>query len=178
MNNHLTDDILFKKYIKASKIYGEYGAGDTTYFASIEPTIEEIHSVESDFGWIEATKKRLVRPATFYYKEMDTKFMNWGHPGPNATDEQKRAYSDPIPAPLDFVLIDGRFRVACALKLHAVISDSTIVAFDDFLNRPHYDVVLGYYDVIERGKTMVILKKNKNMIPSKEMIQKYELNVD
>ena len=109
---------------------------------------------------------------------MDTQFKNWGHPGPNATDEQKRAYSDPIPAAVDFVLIDGRFRVACALKLHGTISNSTFVAFDDFLNRPHYHIVLAYYDIIEKGKTMVILKRNPNTFPSKDLIRQYELNVD
>lgn len=147
-------------------------------FASHVPTIETLYSVESDRVWIEQTRARLTRPVTFLYKEMDTAPMSWGHPGPKATEEQKRAYSDPIPAALDLVLIDGRFRVATALKLHQVISDTTYVAFDDFLIRPHYHLVLDFYKVIQKGKTMVILQRDPDRVPPVELIRQYELNVD
>ena len=187
MNGYLTDASLFRKYVANSKVYGEYGAGDSTYYAALEPSVIEIHSVESDSKWIEdtrarlnavASKNRLAHPAIFHYKEMDTAYKNWGHPGPKATSDQKRAYSDPIQAPLDFVLIDGRFRVATALKLHQAISDSTLVAIDDFLNRPHYHLVLDYYKVIDQGETMVILKRKPEAVPPRDLIEKYELNVD
>lgn len=178
MNNHLTDSELLNRYLQKCAIYGEYGAGDSTVFASHMSRIQEIHSVESDKSWIEHMRGRLTRPVTFYYKEMDTKHMDWGHPGPNATEAQKRAYSDPIPAALDLVLIDGRFRVATALKLHQAISDATIVAFDDFLIRKHYHLVLDYYKVLDEGKTMVILQRDPAKVPPMELIRQYELIAD
>jgi hypothetical protein len=51
-------------------------------------------------------------------------------------------------------------------------------AFDDFLDRPQYHIVLHYYDIVEKtsDKRMVILQKKKNInhVPE-ELIQKYEL---
>lgn len=187
MNGYLKDETLFRMYLAKGGIYGEYGAGDTTYFASLEPAIKEIHSVESDSRWIEDVRKRINglsannimgNSAVFYYKEMDTAYKTWGKPGPKATELQKRAYSDPIRANLDYVLIDGRFRVATALKLHQAISDDTIVAFDDFLNRKHYHVVMNYYTLIDKGETMVILKRKSNSVPPDDLIRKYELVED
>lgn len=171
---------LLKKYIQQSRIYVEYGAGQSTVDACKSPTIQEIHSVESDKGWIEQIRKQCSRPVTFYHKEMNTSYMSWGHPGSGATEEQRRAYSDPVPAAAaaDLILIDGRFRVAAALKLHEKLSDSAIIAFDDFLNRPQYHCILDYYTVFERGETMILCRRNPERIPPPELIRHYELVVD
>ena len=79
---------------------------------------------------------------------------------------------------IDLILIDGRFRVACCLKCYDIINDSCFIAFDDFLNRSHYHIVLDYFDIVERtrDKRMVILKKKRNVIVPKELIKKYELD--
>ena len=74
-------------------------------------------------------------------------------------------------------MIDGRFRVACCLKCFDVIGSDCVIAFDDFLDRPQYHVVLQFYEVIEKtiDKRMVILKKKAlENGPSKELIEKYE----
>ena len=115
---------------------------------------------------------------------MDTKPNTWGNPGKNATNIQKINYSNQITKlskeeqdSIDLVLIDGRFRVACCLKCYDIISDSCVIAFDDFLNRPQYHVVLDYFDIIEKtsDNRMVILKKKKDVNIPKELIEKYEL---
>ncbi len=182
MNNHLSDKDLFLSYLKHAKVYGEFGAGDSTFFASASENIQEIHSVESDAQWIEETRARLSRPtiAKFYYKEMSTTYRTWGQPGETATNEQKAAYSEPISATssLDFLLIDGRFRVACALKAYEYLSDKAIIAFDDFINRPHYHLILDYFERIDSGKTMVILRKKLSLQVPIELIKKYELVSD
>ena len=33
---------------------------------------------------------------------------------------------------IDFVFIDGRFRVACCLKCYDIINNNCLIAFDDF----------------------------------------------
>jgi hypothetical protein len=49
------------------------------------------------------------------------------------------------------------------------------------LNRPHYHIVLNFYDIVEKtsDNRMVILKKKKDVesVPD-ELIQKYELLKD
>jgi predicted O-methyltransferase YrrM len=117
---------------------------------------------------------------------MYTQPNTWGHPGKNATDIQKKNYSNQITKlskeeqeNIDLVFIDGRFRVACCLKCYDIIKDNCLIAFDDFLSRPkHYYIVLKYFDMIEKTKDnrMVILKKKKNVIIPKKLIEKYELN--
>lgn len=79
------------------------------------------------------------------------------------------------------MFIDGRFRVACCLKSFDVIDNECYIAFDDFLDRPQYHIVLDYYDIIEKtdDHRMVILQK-KNDIDSVpiDIIEKYENIVD
>jgi hypothetical protein len=122
----------------------------------------------------------------YFYNEMDVLPNTWGSPGPNSTPIQHKNYSNYIliltkeeQKSIDLILIDGRFRVACCLKCFDVINPNCLIAFDDFLNRPHYHVVLDYYDIVNKttDNKMVILKKriNINTIP-KELILKYELD--
>tara|TARA_B110000211_G_scaffold18825_1_gene19581 strand:+ start:5057 stop:5413 length:357 start_codon:yes stop_codon:yes gene_type:complete len=115
---------------------------------------------------------------------MNTLPNNWGNPGKNATNIQKINYSNHMRKlskeeqdSIDLVFIDGRFRVACCLKCYDIIKDTCLIAFDDFLNRTQYHIVLEYFDIIEKTKDniMVILKKKRNVTIPKELINKYEL---
>lgn len=182
----INDKQMFYNYLNKSKIYFEYGSGGSTYQASIRNNISKIYSVESDLNWCKIIKKIIKsNNITYFYNEMNTIPNNWGYPGKNSTPIQHQNYSNYIinltkeeQNNIDFILIDGRFRVACCLKCFDVINTDCLIAFDDFLNRPHYHIVLKYYDIVEKtiDNTMVILKKKKsiNTIP-KELILKYEL---
>lgn len=75
---------------------------------------------------------------------------------------------------LDLILIDGRFRVLCALKSCKVINKNCVVLFDDFLNRKSYHVLLDYFDIIEKGDRMVALKKKENAVISDEILEKFK----
>ena len=116
---------------------------------------------------------------------MDTRPNTFGHAGPNSTKEDWIKYSSQIcnldsedSKAIDFILIDGRFRVACCLKCVDLINSECFIAFDDFLNRPYYHIVLDYYDIIEQtaDNRMVILKKKSNISVPREVIEKYELD--
>jgi len=173
---------LFYKYLDKASHYFEYGTGGTTYQASIRKNIKSITTVETDYIWFKQFKFLLEdKHIKCIYCEMDSKPNTWGNPGPNSTLEQYINYSDQIRKvetnQIDFILIDERFRVACCLKCFDVINDNCLIAFDDFLNRKEYHVVLDYYEVIDKSKDniMVILKKKKKIQPpSKELIEKYE----
>lgn len=185
-----SDKVMFYKYLDKSNIYFEYGSGGSTNQAAIRSNITKIYSVESDLEWHNKLKTILkdYNHIDFIYNEMGTKPNDWGHPGLNSTHEQRINYSNHIKLideetkqKIDIVMIDGRFRVACCLKCFEVIGDNCVIAFDDFLNRTHYHVVLDYYDIIEKTQDnrMVILKKkhNINCVPN-ELITKYELIKD
>jgi hypothetical protein len=179
------DKLMFYKYLDNSKIYFEYGSGGSTYQASIRNNIIKIYSVESDKEWYNILKQNIKsNNFTYFYNEMDTQPKTWGSPGPNSTHTQHINYSNYIrnlseeeQKNIDFILIDGRFRVACCLKCFDIINSDCFIAFDDFLDRPQYHIVLDYYNIIENtiDNRMVILqkKKNINFIPE-ELIKKYE----
>ena len=58
---------------------------------------------------------------------------------------------------LDFVLIDGRFRVRCALELIRRGIDATVF-IHDFWTRPHYHVVLDFFDQVETIENTIGLR--------------------
>ena len=188
MEPHLAknDKEMFYRYLKNANVYFEYGSGGSTYQASISNNINKIYSVESDAFWQNKLKQTITNPNIEYiFNEMDTQPKNWGHPGKNATKLQKTNYSNHIrnlekedQDNVDLVFIDGRFRVACCLKCYDIISDSCVIAFDDFLDRPQYHVVLDYFDIIEKtsDNRMVILKKKQNVQIPKSLIERYELD--
>jgi len=184
------DKQIFYKYLDKCNTYFEYGSGGSTYQASIRNNIKNIYSVESDIEWQKKLKQIITTPNINYiYNEMDTKPNNWGNPGINSTNIQKINYSNHMRKlskeeqdSIDLVLIDGRFRVACCLKCYDIIKDDCLIVFDDFLCRPHYHIVLEYFDIVEKtpenDNRMVILKKKKNVNIPKELIEKYELIKD
>lgn len=180
------DKKLFYKYLNKASYYFEYGTGGSTYQAAIRPNIKEIISVESDYVWHNQFKLLLEDEYShirFLYSGLSCLPNTWGNPGPDSTLQEWIEYSDQLTKvdvdinKFDFILIDERFRVACCLKCFDLINDDCIIAFDDFLNRPEYHVVLDYYDIIDKSKDniMVILKKKSTIDgPSREMIKKYE----
>tara|TARA_Y100000992_G_scaffold199047_1_gene135509 strand:- start:104 stop:736 length:633 start_codon:yes stop_codon:yes gene_type:complete len=199
------DEKMFYRYLNNSSVYFEYGSGGSTYQASIRNNIVKIYSVESDITWQNKLRyaltnnkddhnyclwknkqKHVINNSNikFIFNEMNTRPNNFGYPGKNASDTQKKNYSNHIinlnkeqQSSIDFVFIDGRFRVACCLKCYDIIKNNCLIAFDDFLNRPQYHIVLEYFDIIEKtiDNRMVILKKKANVNISKEVIEKYEL---
>ena len=179
------DKLIFYKYLDKCNFYFEYGSGGSTYQAAIRNNIKKIYSVESDYFWHSDLKKIIgdKEYIDFIYCDIDSQPNTWGHPGPKSTIDEWKNYStqilklDPNQSKLlDLILIDGRFRVACCLHCYDLISDNTYIAFDDFLKRPQYHIVLNYYDIIEKtsDNNMVILKKKAGNSPPKEIISKFE----
>ena len=184
MQPHMSrDDILmFYRYLAKSKSYFEFGSGGSTYQASIRKNIQRIISVESDFEWHAKLKSIVKNPSVqFVYCDIKTIPNTWGHPGLGSTIDDWRKYSGAIQEygdkEVDLILIDGRFRIACCLKCFDVISNSCLIAFDDFLDRSQYHVVLNFYDIVEQTKDnrMAILRKKLVPGPPKELIEKYEV---
>ena len=179
------DKQMFYRYLAKATNYFEYGSGGSTYHAANNPKIERVFSVESDPAWHRSLKDRLTnddRRIRFIYVDMDTRPKTWGSPGPKSNLAQWVNYSSQIEhldwtlsEKLDLVLIDGRFRVACCLKCHGVVNDECVIAFDDFLDRPGYHVVLDYFDIIEktRDHRMVMMKKKPGTTVPPELIEKY-----
>ena len=61
----------------------------------------------------------------------------------------------------DLVLIDGRFRIACALKAikELVKYDDWILVVDDFIGRESYKIITEYAEIYRVIGTTAFLKK-------------------
>ena len=113
-----------------------------------------------------------------WYKNDNRPILNWNHRNDEIYKQWNMLIENDKIKDIDFVFIDGRFRAACCLKCYDIIKDDCLIAFDDFLNRPHYHIVLDYFDIVEKTEAniMVILKKKKNVSIPQEIIEKYELD--
>src|SRR5690554_4068191 len=116
---------LFDKTIKNSSAYLEFGMGGST-FRALQKSNAKIYSIESSADWIRTMreywwirhmeKKRL---SVFHVDIGSTK--EWGIPSNNESKELFPNYSGMVynviqKDTIDTILIDGRFRIACALK--------------------------------------------------------------
>jgi len=139
----------------------EFGVGSPTFMAVSSPA-HTITSVDSDVNQIlkirrdnkiseaEASGRLSLRWADI------GPVQDWGHPH----GEQYRFKWSLYPSsfwlrPFDLALIDGRFRVACAVQ--GALNGCPMVLFHDFWDRPYYHDVLEIFDVKQKVDTLAAL---------------------
>lgn len=147
----------FSERLRQCRAYLEFGAGGSTCFAAAAD--KPLVTIDSDPYFLTAVRtaierNRTYRPAqqTFIYRDIGP-ITWWGTPVfrslPGRTRARKfRHYSD-VPlgefrgALPDLVLVDGRFRVACALKAMRALTPASgwTLVVDDYADRPHYHVL-------------------------------------
>jgi protein O-GlcNAc transferase len=170
---------LFYKYLNNARYYLEYGSGGSTYQASIRPNITKVVSVESDKSWYDTINKIIKNKLRYYFVDLNALPNTFGYPV-NASPAMMEYYPSIIKRykknQFDLILIDGRFRVACALICYDYIDNNCKVIVDDIGNRPHYNEIYNYYDKIDGVGRMFVFKKKQNRVknsPSDELIKKY-----
>lgn len=158
-----------KKWLQQARIYLEYGSGGSTLYALAE-TKARVYCVECHPSWYKHLfRYRIIRRALgkrLYFSYCDIgPVKKWGRP---INDEQRASYPQyaqailkSAEAPIDLVLIDGRFRIACLLEciLSDKTNENTRIIFHDFWDRPHYHVVLPFVQIESSIDTMAIMRK-------------------
>lgn len=100
--------------------------------------------------------------------------QTWGWLGQDCPAADIRAYCYPHDLyalqDVDIVLIDGRFRVACALFCFLALRSD--VLFDDFWDRAEtYAMVLDYFSIMDtRNDRMVVLRKRTDVSPPSDAV--------
>lgn len=173
---------LFERYLKQAKSYFEFGSGGSTKLAARNNV--EVFGVESDKQWVETLKKEVGPFCKVEYVDIGPT-QAWGFPVDNTHREKFSDYSAAIllhDSAFDFILVDGRFRVACTLNTikHTLqkqknITD-TLIFIHDFWNRPDYHVVLTFLDMEEKAESAGVFKlKNHIDIASlNNMLEEYK----
>ena len=164
------DKELFLDALKKATRYLEYGGGGSTIMAARQG-IETV-CIESDQRFAREIRKRIdsvPHRVSVHYADIGPT-GRWGRPIPIlAMPRFRRRYPHYVYAPdrfagngfFDLVLIDGRFRVACALYAirRAVQAEvSCLICFDDYLLREKYQVLAQYCEPEVIGANMALFR--------------------
>ncbi|QTD56252.1 hypothetical protein [Parasphingorhabdus cellanae] len=150
-------DSLFREKIQQAQYYLEFGSGASTVLAA-KAGVKTL-CVETDRKYSDAVRKKVgvKAPVTIIYSDIGLT-EEWGYPvftRPSMIKYARwRNYTEKAFAQIeqsekfpDMVLVDGRFRVACALATayHAVEAKANCSLYiDDYVGRPHYEQVEGF----------------------------------
>jgi hypothetical protein len=191
---------LRRAYASAARIL-EFGAGGSTFVAAAQlpRTLERLISVESDPQWAARANltARLAAPALFpRFRGHEMRLVDvgaapdaWGYPSAQATADEKARYpfqllngADADVGAVDVVLVDGRFRVACALAFalrEPPLAPAARLVVHDYVDRPYYsDVIAPFFDEEERADTLVVLRRRALAAPerarARELYEEYK----
>jgi hypothetical protein len=168
---------LLFRYLTGINNYFEFGSGGSTAQAAIRA--KYVVSVENDAAW-HAHLRNLIGPCTnivWYTVDHQVPFGSWGRPGRNSSRAAWSNYTHAYNAKYhaDVILIDGRFRVSCAMCVFSEITEKTFVVMHDFPDRRHYWVVLNWYDLIELADRLAVFTRKSGVAPpTQEMINWYD----
>lgn len=180
---------IFDTAIKKSRHYIEFGLGGSTLRA-IQKSNTEIYAVESSPEWLAQMRNYFI----FRYFENKRLHIfsvdigptgSWGYPEPDNDKNLFDAYSSKVFESIDgnivdLALIDGRFRVACTLKvILACYENKNIkIIIHDFWNREQYHIVLKYLNVVEKADTLGVfeIKNDIDVDSVKNDFEAYKFN--
>ncbi|MFA7617125.1 MAG: hypothetical protein WBF83_08000 [Moheibacter sp.] len=181
---HNDEKVLFQKYIRNSKNYLEFGLGGSTIFTVLHSDAN-ITSVDTNKEWINFMKGyRLIREESD--KRLRVVFINigetksWGFPVDETDSKNFYKFSSEIfeltdASVYDLILVDGRFRVACALQsvLNCQNNKDLKILIHDYSFRDEYKIVEKYLDNIESVNSLYVFKV-KDEIDENELKKDYE----
>lgn len=151
----------------------EFGAGGSTPL--LLDTIEgPLVSVESDPAWLarltgEPVCRAALEAGRWTPMHADLGPVGaWGYPAdPRRHADGHLYWNAPWSACAEpgFVLVDGRFRVACALAALARVAPGGFVAVHDFWGRSAYRVLLEHGELAATAASLVLLQRRPGAPP-------------
>jgi len=166
---------LFRDVLSRTTRYLEYGTGGSTALAW--ESADVVVAVESDARALCTVRRALSaakrRPALSNLIHADIGITRgWGAPlFTRPTPARVARWANYAAAPWEFfrqhgiapdtILIDGRFRVACALACLQNLDARSpcLLLFDDYGDRPHYRAVEAFADLVSMHGRMAVFRK-------------------
>jgi hypothetical protein len=177
---------IFKALISNAQTYLEYGSGGSTQLAA--RYAKTVISVDHDRAFLEAVGQQIYKTgACPEFKPIVVNIGSsgpWGYPvfawfGSNldtarcskSTDSRLQRWKSYPIAPWKFlqqrmlepdvILIDGRFRVACALESFLRLGPKSTcnILVDDYAGRPHYKSIEEFGDLVAMHGRMAQFRK-------------------
>lgn len=153
---------LILSYLRLSDIYLEYGASGTTL--AFPMLVSQSYVIEHDLQVCKGISSemehhpQLARKLRAFCAPVPPGRADWALKS-EFEEGSYRAFHNYVDFPrtnlsevtFDKVLINGRARVACALRILPQLTEHSHVFFHDYFLRPeHYSTVLTYYDEVAR----------------------------
>lgn len=178
------ENVYFLKLLKKSKLYFEYGSGNSTLVA--KELKVNFYSVDSDKSFYIHLKKKIKKnyflrdlgfvyyysiPIFFWIRKFFLKAKAKKYAGDVLEILRLRKLSP------DLILVDGRYRVLCALYLYnffKINKKRFIIVIDDYKERTEYKVLEKFFVIKKIGRfgvAQAIKKKNTD-----KYIDKYSLD--
>jgi hypothetical protein len=151
---------LLARYQATAKSYFEWGCGGSTVQAA-QQGVEKACCVDSVAEWIGAVRPHVPPTFTFVHADIGADPDNWGRPKDDTTRPLWPTYSGAIEQygrDADVILVDGRFRVACALKAIRLRPNSTVLVHD-YTVRPHYRVLERFLKRVDGVGSMAVFQR-------------------
>lgn len=134
--------------------YFEWGSGSTTVMS--DAMARRVVSIEGSELWYRHMKEKHTFHSHTHLQYVgigETRAFSWPLDPSQGHDYIHAIEHHPLQ---DVVLVDGRFRVACALAAFSRLSEHGIVLVHDF-ERKNYHTLLKYYHITSRAENMVAL---------------------
>ena len=146
----------FTRYRDKSRNYFEFGCGGSTVFC--DSPQRRTKSVDNNKEWLNKVQPLVGSTTELIYVNTGP-VLEYGNP---ADPTQTAGFADYSLAlsqrdsDTDLVLVDGRFRVACALQI--VLSNYTGIVLLHDAQRPEYQPLFKFFTVLERVENLVALR--------------------
>lgn len=170
-----------REHYKDASVILEYGSGGSTVVAG-EMEAKTVFSIESDRRWARKMRRWFKENPPNTGTEVSISWVNigqtkkWGFPANRDRADLFPRYplsiwqSDAFKHP-DVVLVDGRFRVGCALATAFNIKRPVTLLFDDYGDRPRMQVAEEFLNKPELVGRMAIFKVEPLQVPAEKLIQ-------
>ena len=160
-----------EEWAMAASVAKEYGAivewgcgGSSVHFVK-EGIV--VHSIDTDKAWIEKVTSEIasVTGATFTTSFVDLGPVGeWGYPLKSISGKN---YVQALPSDSTLVLIDGRYRVACAIYTRLKAPTAQVLVHD--FSREHYRPMLKYFEKVKQVHDLVLLQPRNSISYSEAM---------
>ena len=159
----LIDMLAFTSFLTKNITFFEFASGCSSIIAKYYT--KKSYAVEGNKKWYDIGINNGLRQ-NLLFKDLKCDgsgpLLSW--PGKKSTlDDWKnfiQAYKEEYDA--DVILIDGRFRVACALDIFQKIKSDTVVLLHE-CKRKQYSEIENYYDKIYKWENLCLFQKKKNI---------------
>lgn len=140
------EQAVIRKYLTSESVVMEWGSGGST--VEFSKHVKKYYSVEHNYGWYEEVKAAAPSNVSLFYKP-NKELPEHYHQSEYVHYSEYLDVVYEIGDLFDVVLIDGRARRLCALKVIPYLKPNAIVIIHDWCVRPPYRCVLDYYDVVD-----------------------------